>query len=95
MTVLEKMERILGTTDLDITKMVEKRLEAKEKKVFKGVSVEKFIGRDGAVDTVVTDKGRFHADLVLLAIGLRPNAELAKKAGIDIGDGGLLKWTNI
>lgn len=90
-TVLEKMERILGTMDLDITKVVEKKLENEGVTLLKGVSVERFIGRDGAVETVVTDKGKFDADLVLLTIGIRPNVELAKKTGVALGVGGAIK----
>jgi CoA-dependent NAD(P)H sulfur oxidoreductase len=40
---------------------------------------------------VVTSKGTFEADLVILALGVRPNSELAKEAGIRVGtSGGIL-----
>jgi NADH oxidase (H2O2-forming) len=35
---------------------------------------------------VVTDKGEFPADLVLIATGVQPNTDLAQKAGLEIGD---------
>jgi NADPH-dependent 2,4-dienoyl-CoA reductase/sulfur reductase-like enzyme len=40
--------------------------------------------------TVTTDKGAFEGDMVLLAVGVRPNAVLAKSAGIAIGRTGAI-----
>jgi rhodanese-related sulfurtransferase len=40
---------------------------------------------DGAVKKVVTDKRELEADLVIMAPGVVPNSELAKKAGLAIG----------
>ncbi len=39
------------------------------------------------IDTnkVITDKGEFDADFVLLATGVKPNTQLAKDAGIELG----------
>jgi len=39
---------------------------------------------------VTTDKGAFEGDMVLLAVGVRPNAALAKSAGISIGRTGAI-----
>lgn len=41
--------------------------------------------------TVITDKGDYAGDLVILALGVRPNSELANKAGIPLGVGGAVK----
>lgn len=38
----------------------------------------------------VTDKGKWEADLVLFAIGVTPNVELARKMGIAIGETGAI-----
>lgn len=40
--------------------------------------VSKFSGENGKVTAVVTDKGEYKADLVILCIGFRPNTELLK-----------------
>jgi len=54
--------------------------------------VEGFVpGKNSAVGHVVTTKGTFEADLVLTAIGVVPNASLAKSAGLRMGAyGGIL-----
>jgi NADPH-dependent 2,4-dienoyl-CoA reductase/sulfur reductase-like enzyme len=90
-TVLEKTERILGTADVEITQILENEIKNKGVKLVKGVSVERFVGHEGSVTEVVTDKGRFDTDLVLIAIGTRPNVELAKRAGINVGVNGAIK----
>ncbi|MDR1580313.1 MAG: FAD-dependent oxidoreductase [Synergistaceae bacterium] len=41
-----------------------------------GESVKGFKGRDGKVSAIVTDKGEYEADMVILCIGFRPNTEL-------------------
>ena len=44
-----------------------------------------------AVKSVVTDKGEYPADLVLVAVGVNPNTQLAKQAGLDIGETGAIR----
>ena len=89
--VIEEMDRVLGTMDTEITSIVEEKLKDEGVKLYKGTSVEGFKGSKGKVEKVVTDKGEFDADLVLLAIGARPNSELAKKAGIALGVAGAIQ----
>ncbi len=50
-------------------------------------------GPDGRVAAVTTDQGSYPADLVLQAIGVRPNVTLAAEAGLRIGETGAI-WVN-
>lgn len=45
-----------------------------------GQMAKELLGKDGKVSAVVSDKGEFAADLVVLSIGFRPNNALAKDA---------------
>jgi len=92
-TVIEKMDRVLGSMDSDITQVVESKLKEMGVELRKETSVESFIG-DGKVEKVVTDKGEFPADFVILAVGVRPNTELAEKAGIAMGVRGAIQIDN-
>jgi NADPH-dependent 2,4-dienoyl-CoA reductase/sulfur reductase-like enzyme len=47
---------------------------------FQGVEIS-----DGSVRAVVTDKRTIPADIVILGLGVRPNTELAGRAGIALG----------
>jgi NADPH-dependent 2,4-dienoyl-CoA reductase/sulfur reductase-like enzyme len=89
--VIEKADRVLGTMDTDITKVVEEKIKAEGVKLYKETSVEGFSGQNGMATKVITDKGEFEADLILLAIGARPNTKLAKDAGIALGVNGAVK----
>ena len=42
------------------------------------------------VEKVITDKGEYKADLVVIAIGVKPNVELAKQLGVKIGKTGAI-----
>lgn len=55
-------------------------------------TVREIKGNDlSAVTAVVTDKGEYPADLVLVAVGVNPNTELAKQAGLGIGETGAIR----
>lgn len=89
-TVIEKMDRVLGTMDAEITKIVEAKLTENGVDLRKETSVESFEG-DGRVEKVLTDQGEFPADFVILAVGVRPNTSLAEKAGVTLGVRGAIQ----
>ncbi len=45
---------------------------------------------NGRVAKVITEKTEIDADLVLLAIGFRPNTQLAQDAGLEVGPSGII-----
>ncbi len=88
-TIVEMLPHILPMLDADMTCLVEKHLRQVGVTVATGTRVERFEGDEhGRLQSVVTSKGSFVAPLALLSIGLRPNVELAKKAGLLIGPAG-------
>ncbi len=90
-TVIEKTDRVLGNMDTSITQVVEEKISSEGVRLLKETSVEGFEGKKGSLATVKTDRGDIEADLVLLAIGAKPNTELASKAGIELGVNGAIK----
>jgi len=57
--------------------------------LFTSEKVVRFEGdENGNVKKIVTDRRVLEADMVVLSIGVRPNVELAKKAGLAIGETG-------
>lgn len=89
-TIVEMLPQILRILDWEMAKLVERHLESHGVKVLTGSKVTSFEG-DGRVERVVTGKGTFPADLVVLAIGVRPNVELARQAALEIGETGGIK----
>jgi CoA-dependent NAD(P)H sulfur oxidoreductase len=94
-TVLEKLPQILPGWSADTVAAVGEELDRNGVAVHTGVSVKGAeAGADGRVAAVLTEDGRFEADLVLTSVGIRPNVSLAAEAGIRIGDSGAI-WVSL
>jgi len=89
-TVLEMQEHIFpAMLDGEIAAIAEKYLRAEGIRMATAEKVIRFIG-DRAVTAVLTDKREIPADLVILAVGVYPNVELAKSAGLAVGPTGAI-----
>ncbi|MCY0859828.1 MAG: FAD/NAD(P)-binding oxidoreductase [Sulfolobaceae archaeon] len=88
-TVIEMLPHIWTTfVDEKVSEHIRSYFEKKGVKIITGEAVKEFEGREGKVETVVTQSGkRIEADMVLVAIGIVPNVELAQKSGIDVNNG--------
>lgn len=86
-SVVEALDRVLpALLDPEMSLLVEKELATQGVGLFTGQRVLRLEGSaDGFVRHVVTDKQILEADVVLLALGYRPNAALARSAGLAIG----------
>jgi len=83
-TVIEQLPGILKILDADMAFLVERHLEAHGVRILTGTTATGLEGRD-AVSGVVTDRGTCPADVVILTTGARPNTDLARRAGLEIG----------
>jgi NADPH-dependent 2,4-dienoyl-CoA reductase/sulfur reductase-like enzyme len=93
-TVLEKMPQVLPGWHEDTVSVVAETLEERGVDVHTGIAVTAAkAGKDDRVAAVITEDGKFKADLVLVAVGARPNIELASSGGLRIGDTGAI-WVN-
>jgi NADPH-dependent 2,4-dienoyl-CoA reductase/sulfur reductase-like enzyme len=53
-----------------------------------GERVQRLEGSGGRVERVVTDAGRYEVDAVVFATGVKPNVDLALRAGAKLGPTG-------
>lgn len=85
-TVIEMLPSIAPQIlDSDMARILYKHLEDMGIEIHCDTKVSSLKG-DDKVSAVVTDKGEFPTDMVLIAAGVRPNAELAEKAGLVLGE---------
>ncbi|WP_326848887.1 FAD-dependent oxidoreductase [Solemya velum gill symbiont] len=87
-TLVERNPQILPPLDPEMTVPLRTALHQHGVAVYLGESVNGF-ERAGELTTVKTESGKsFQAELVILAIGVMPENELAKSAGLTLGPRG-------
>jgi len=96
-TVVEMSDHVLPTMlDKNMAKIVQRELESNGVKVITGEQVEEIVGnsisRDNNVKTLKTNTNRqIDTDFILLGTGVRPNSEIAKDTGIELGYANAIK----
>lgn len=83
-TVIEMQDQVLNMLDPEMAGVLQKHLAAKGVKLLTGTAVQAIEGGE-SVEKVVTDQGELPADMVIMAVGVRPRVGLAKNAGLGIG----------
>lgn len=91
-TVVNRGKEPMSTLDPDMGRLVHRAMEGMGITMIDDAEVTALrTGDDGRVRAVVTEDAEYPADVVVLGIGVRPETELAKAAGLPLGDhGGLL-----
>lgn len=85
-TVVELLPQILpAMLDADMAKNVQEMLQEKGLNIMVSKGVEEFLGTD-KVTGIIAGGEQINSDLIIAAFGIRANTELAKKAGITIGE---------
>ena len=90
-TVIELMDRPLPLMlDKDMSDSVREYLEAKGLNIQTGEKVEKLIGQNGRIVGVELSSGKIlDADIVFMNVGVRPNIDLARDIGLELGQFGI------
>lgn len=80
-TVIHLMDRLMERQlDDKAALMLKKNLEESGMQFLMGAQTEAIIGRDRVEKVKMKDGSEIYTDLVVMAVGIRPNIELAKKA---------------
>ncbi|MBS4759665.1 MAG: FAD-dependent oxidoreductase [Clostridium sp.] len=95
--MIEMNQHILPIFDPEISDLIEKeilRISQGKVKIITNDAVVSFMGEE-QVEKVVTAKGQIiDADLVIVAVGVTPNTEIAKEAGIELGVSNAIRVNN-
>jgi len=92
-TIVELAPQILTLFDEDFASILRVYLEKKGVKILTSQGIQALGGKEGKVTHVSTSSQEIGADVVLMSLGIRPQVELAKQAGIKIGETGAI-WVN-
>jgi len=86
--VVEMLSQVMPPFDPEMARPVQDHLVQKGVKVALGDGVAGFESHGDSIVVSTTSGARFEGDIVILAIGVRPESGLAKSAGLEIGDRG-------
>ena len=87
-TVVELAGQVLPPWDREMTAPVFEQLEKNGICLCLSDSVQTFRTTDNGLQVVLESGDEFHADFVVLSIGVRPDNELAVDAGLEVGERG-------
>jgi NADPH-dependent 2,4-dienoyl-CoA reductase/sulfur reductase-like enzyme/rhodanese-related sulfurtransferase len=88
-TMIEALDWMLPKLlDFETAAYAERHLRKNGLDFLLGTRAIRFEGQDGWVKKVITDSNEMDTDLVILAMGVRPNTKLAAEAGLEIGSFG-------
>ena len=88
-TIVEMADQLMPPFDPEMTEYVREQLIARGVRLHLGDGAASFEQSASGRLVVRTLAGKaFDADLVILSIGVRPETEIARKAGLEIGDRG-------
>jgi NADPH-dependent 2,4-dienoyl-CoA reductase/sulfur reductase-like enzyme/rhodanese-related sulfurtransferase len=92
-TIVELAPQIVTLFDEDFAGILRQYLEKKGVQIYTSEGIKALRGREGKVTHVQTVPREIEADAVLMSLGIRPQVEPAKKAGLKIGETGAI-WVN-
>jgi NADPH-dependent 2,4-dienoyl-CoA reductase/sulfur reductase-like enzyme/rhodanese-related sulfurtransferase len=88
-TLLEKLSQVMPPLDPEMARIVKRYMKKHGIKVKANDGVAGFRNAEDGTLEVLTESGKvYSSDIVVLAIGVRPETALAKMAGLEIGQRG-------
>lgn len=88
--IIEMLDHVLPNIDKDMAEIIEKELLENNVELILGEKVEAFEGKD-YVEKIITSNNEYSTDLVILAVGVRPQTDLFRDKGLEFGVKGAIK----
>lgn len=84
-TIVQRPKQLMNPFDPDMAAFIHAEMRKHGVRLALGHTVEGFEEKAGGVDVLLKDEAPLHADMVILAIGVTPDTQLAKDAGLALG----------
>jgi NADPH-dependent 2,4-dienoyl-CoA reductase/sulfur reductase-like enzyme len=85
--IVEAADTLMPGSEPEIAQLIEEEVKRHQVEVRKQQLALSFEpDAEGAVEKVVTDQGDLEADVVVVAVGARPDVAIAREAGITLGE---------
>ena len=84
-TIVQRPRQLMNPFDPDMAAFIHGEMRGHGIKLVLGHTVEGFEEKDGGVDVLLKDEAPLYGDMVVLAIGVTPDTQLARDAGLELG----------
>lgn len=90
-TIVEMADQVMAPLDYEMAAIIHKYLKTKDIELVLRDGVKAFVKEEERTLVELQSGKKLETDLVILAIGVRPETTLAKKAGLELGETGGIK----
>ena len=84
-TIVQRPKQLMNPFDSDMAAFIHAEVRKHGVQLALGHSVAGFAEKNGGIQVLLKDSAPLHTDLVALAIGVTPESQLAKDAGLTLG----------
>ena len=84
-TIVQRPKQLMNPFDADMASFIHGEMRRHGIKLALGHTVEGFEEKDGKVQVLLKDAAPLQADMVVLTIGVTPESDLARAAGLELG----------
>ena len=93
-TIVQSGNQLMNPFDADMASFIHNELRRHGVNLVFGHAVTCFTKHDGGVEVMLKDNCSLRADMAVLAIGVTPDTELARSAGLELGPKGSIVVNN-
>jgi NADPH-dependent 2,4-dienoyl-CoA reductase/sulfur reductase-like enzyme/peroxiredoxin family protein/rhodanese-related sulfurtransferase/TusA-related sulfurtransferase len=86
-TLVELADQLIAPLDRDVACSVHRHMEEKGVRLLLGNAVKELVEEEGGL-TVALEHGSIRTDMLVMAVGVRPESKLAKTAGLHVNERG-------
>ena len=87
-SLIEIAPQVMGTVDQEMAVALHTELKLHGVKLYLGNSISEIVKKDDDLELILSEGEKLNAQLVIMAIGVKPETKLAVNAGLEIGQRG-------